>query len=99
MNSVTLAIVISVTVEAVIEYAKTIFNSLQTKKYENLTFYFLSFFLSTLLCFYVGADIYTALGLAKIPAWLGTLLTGLFASRGSSYLRGILLSLTEKPIL
>ena len=42
--------------------------------------------LGVLLCLATGADIYAALGVQFAIPWVGTALTGIFASRGSNYL-------------
>lgn len=44
------------------------------------------FSLGVLLCLAVGADVYSALGVAFAVPWVGTALTGIFASRGSNYI-------------
>ena len=43
-----------------------------------------------LLCFAVGADFYTALGVEFAFPWVGTLLTGIFASRGANFVSDLI---------
>ncbi|MFQ8832859.1 MAG: hypothetical protein ACLR7U_08295 [Ruthenibacterium lactatiformans] len=83
MNMIVLVLMMAVTVEALIEYAKT-FGS-HHRKAGKPRHAGGAVALGVLLCFGVGADFYAALGVNFNVAWLGIALTGVFASRGANY--------------
>lgn len=86
MQTILLAIVMAVTVEALIEYVKQIAKALSSGEVKAAATQVVSILLGVLLCLAVGADVYGALGVAFAVPWVGTVLTGIFASRGSNYL-------------
>lgn len=85
MQMILLAIVMAVTVEALIEYVKQIAKALSSGEAKTAATQVASILLGVLLCLAVGADVYGALGVAFAVPWVGTVLTGIFASRGSNY--------------
>lgn len=85
MQMILLAIVMAVTVEALIEYVKQIAKALGSGEFKAAATQVASILLGVLLCLAVGADVYGALGVAFAVPWVGTVLTGIFASRGSNY--------------
>ena len=85
MQMILLAIVMAVTVEALIEYVKQIVKALSSGEVKAAATQVVSILLGVLLCLAVGADVYGALGVAFAVPWVGTVLTGIFASRGSNY--------------
>lgn len=89
MTTIVLALIAAVVVEALVEYAKTIVNAVATKDYKTAATQLCAIVLSVGVCFAFGADIFSALGITLNVAWLGTLLTGIFASRGSNYISDI----------
>ena len=86
MQMILLAIVMAVTVEALIEYVKQIAKALGSGEVKAAATQVVSILLGVLLCLAVGADVYGALGVAFAVPWVGTLLTGIFACRGSNYI-------------
>ena len=86
MQMILLAIVMAVTVEALIEYVKQIAKALSSGEVKAAATQVVSILLGVLLCLGVGADVYGALGVAFAVPWVGTVLTGIFASRGSNYI-------------
>ena len=86
MQMILLAIVMAVTVEALIEYVKQIARAMSSGEVKAAATQVVSILLGVLLCLAVGADVYGALGVAFAVPWVGTVLTGIFASRGSNYL-------------
>ena len=86
MQMILLAIVMAVTVEALIEYVKQIAKALSSGEDKAAATQVVSILLGVLLCLAVGADVYGALGVAFSVPWVGTVLTGIFASRGSNYI-------------
>lgn len=89
MQTILLAIVMAVTVEALIEYVKQIAKALSSGEIKAAATQVVSILLGVLLCLAVGADVYGALGVAFAVPWVGTVLTGIFASRGSNYISDI----------
>ncbi len=51
---------------------------------------------AVLLCFAAGADLFAVLGVEFAVPWIGTLLTGIFASRGSNYVNDLIGKIREK---
>lgn len=86
MQMILLAVVMAVTVEALIEYVKQIAKALSSGEGKTAATQVASILLGVLLCLAVGADVYGALGVAFAVPWVGTVLTGIFASRGSNYI-------------
>ena len=84
MNMLVLVLMMAVTVEALVEYGKTLGKAILEKQYKTAATQGAAV-LSVLLCFAVGADFYAALGVEFAVPWIGVLLTGIFASRGANY--------------
>jgi len=85
MSIFLLAVVMAVIVEAIIEYGKTIWAAAEKKAYKTVVTQLVAIALSVCLCLAVQADVFAALGINFNVHWLGILLTGIFASRGSNY--------------
>ena len=90
MTTVILALIAAVVVEALVEYGKTIANAVTAKDTKTAATQLCSIVISVGVCFAFGADNFAALGIGIKVAWLGTLLTGIFASRGSNYISDII---------
>ncbi len=86
MNMILLAIVMAITVEGLIEYAKTVGKAVSDGQWKLFATQVASIVIGVLLCLAVGADVYAALGVDFALPWIGTVLTGVFASRGSNYI-------------
>lgn len=86
MSMVVLAVVIAVTVEGLIEYAKSIGKAVEAGEHKTALTQTGAVALGVLLCLAVRADVYGALGVNFAVPWVGTVLTGIFASRGSNYI-------------
>lgn len=80
-----LALAMAVTVEGLIEYIKTVGKAVLAKQWKTAATQGCALALGITLCFAVGADLYAALGVTFALPWVGPLLTGIFASRGSNY--------------
>ena len=85
MNMIVLVLMMAVTVEALVEYAKTFGKAIIEKQWKTAATQAGAVALGVLLCFGVGADFYAALGVNFNVAWIGIALTGIFASRGANY--------------
>lgn len=88
MDMILLAVVLAVTVEGLIEYAKSIGKAVADGQRKTAVTQAAAIALGVALCLATGADIYAALGVqfAAPAPWIGVALTGIFASRGSNYL-------------
>ena len=86
MDMIILAMIMAVTVEGLIEYIKTFGKAFAAKEWKTAITQGCALALGVLLCFAVGVDVYEVLGVTFITPWVGVLLTGIFASRGSNYL-------------
>ena len=86
MTAIVLMFVFAVTVEAVVQYAKTIMDMVTAKDYKTAITQLAALLAAVSLCVLSGADVYGALGVSFGGAgWLGSVLTGVFASRGANY--------------
>ena len=90
MNTIVLVLMMAVTVEALIEYGKTVVKAITAGEAKPAATQLAAVLLSVLLCFAVGADFYTALGVEFAFPWVGTLLTGVFASRGANFVSDLI---------
>lgn len=86
MDMILLAVVLAVTVEGLIEYAKSIGKAVADGQRKTAVTQAAAIALGVALCLATGVDIYAALGVRFAAPWIGTALTGIFASRGSNYL-------------
>ena len=85
MNRTVLVLMMAVTVEALVEYAKTSGKAILEKQWKTAATQAGAVALGVSLCVSAGADFYAALGVSFNAAWLGVALTGVFASRGANY--------------
>lgn len=90
MDMILLALAMAVTVEGLIEYIKTVGRAVLEKAWKTAATQGCALALGVVLCFAVGADLYAALGVNFALPWIGSLLTGIFASRGSNYLSDLI---------
>jgi hypothetical protein len=80
-----LVTVIAVTVEALVEYGKTVVKTWKTEK-ATVALQLTAVVVSVCLCLLIGADVYGALGVRFHAAPVGCILTGIFAARGANFL-------------
>lgn len=85
MDMIVLAIAMAVVVEALIEYAKSIYKAFADGERKTAATQIAAIAVSVALCFAAGADIFAALDVGLNPAAIGTILTGIFCSRGANY--------------
>ena len=90
MQGILLILALAVTVEAVVEYVKSIVKMFTEKDYRTAITPLSAAAIAIALCFAAGADLYAALGLRFAAPWIGTALTGLFASRGANYVSDLI---------
>ena len=91
MTAFILAIILAVTVEALVQYTKTLIDMVTAKDYKTAITQLGALLVAVALCVLAGVDAYAALGVSFGGAeWVGAVLTGVFASRGANYTADIL---------
>ena len=90
MQGILLILALAVTVEAVVDYVKSIVKMFTEKDYRTAITQLSAAAIAIALCFAAGAELYAALGLRFAAPWIGTALTGLFASRGANYVSDLI---------
>jgi uncharacterized membrane protein AbrB (regulator of aidB expression) len=75
----------AVIVEAIVEYGKTIGKAFTSGDVKTAVTQLCAILISTVLCFTAGANLFAVLGIKFGIPWVGTLLTGIFASRGANF--------------
>lgn len=90
MNMILLFLTLAVTVEAIVEYGKTILSACYAGDFKTAVLQLSAVATAILLCVLTGADLYAALGIPFAYPVAGCILTGIFASRGANYASDIL---------
>lgn len=85
MKGTILVIVMAVIVEALVEYGKSLVTACKEGGWKSVILQLIAMVVAILLCFAADANLFTVLGVEFTAPWIGTLLTGVFASRGSNY--------------
>lgn len=87
MQGILLMLVLAVTVEGLVEYVKSV---AEHKEWKTIALQLGAAAVSILLCLASGADLYAALGVKFAVPFVGSILTGIFASRGANYASDII---------
>lgn len=85
MQGLVLTMVVAVTVEALVEYGRSVAHAIGGDK-KALWLQIAAVVVSVGICLMTGADIYGALGIVFYWQPVGTILTGVFTARGANYL-------------
>ena len=93
MDAILLFMTLAITVEGLIEYVKTAC----TKDWRCSLIQVGALVVSIALCLLSGADIYAFLGVSFQVPFVGSILTGIFASRGANYASDMLGKLRSIP--
>jgi|GEM_PF-277862 len=83
---IALSIVMAITVEGLVELGKSIGKAALDGDRKTAATQLAALIISCALCMAAGADVYDALGVSFAVPWLGMVLTGILASRGSNYI-------------
>lgn len=86
MSMIALSIIMAVTVEGLVELGKSIGKAALDGDRKTAATQLAALVVSCALCLAAGADVYAALGVTFAAPWLGMVLTGVLASRGSNYI-------------
>lgn len=86
MSMIALSIIMAVTVEGLVELGKSIGKAVLDGDRKTAATQLAALVVSCALWLAAGADVYAALGVTFAAPWLGMVLTGVLASRGSNYI-------------
>ena len=90
MDKIMLVLMLAVTAEALVEYGKSLVSAFTGKDYKAAVLQLCAAIVSVLLCLLSGADMYAALGVPFSVPVVGTVLTGIFASRGANFVNDLI---------
>ena len=85
MSEIMTILALAVTVEALVEYGKSVGGILTAADRKQALTRLAAAVAGVILCLAAGADLYAAAGLAFGWPWLGAALTGVLISRGANY--------------
>ena len=90
MKGIILVIVLAIIVEALIEYIKSVAKAFTKDAWKTAVTQITAAVIAVVLCLCTGADLFAVLGVEFTAPWIGTVLTGIFASRGSNYVSDLI---------
>ena len=96
MDKIALILMLAITVEALVEYGKSIGKAFADKQARTAITQFCAVAVSIGLCGLAGADLYAAIGVEFSLPWVGRILTGIFASRGANFVSDLVGKLTQR---
>ena len=70
MQTIVLILVLAITVEALIQYGKTILEMLEKKQYKTFATQLAAILISVFICFAAGVDLYALVGVSFTVPWL-----------------------------
>ncbi len=85
MQGIVLTLVMAVTVEALVEYGRTVIELIAGGGKKTALLQGAAVLVSVGLCLMTGADLFGALGICFYWRPIGGVLTGIFAARGANY--------------
>ena len=94
-SGIYLVIMLAIVVEALVEYGKSISVMFTKRQYKTAITQLAAMLCAVMLCLLTGADLFSAVGLTFSLPWAGSVLTSIFASRGSNYVSDIAGSLRK----
>lgn len=90
MKGIALILVLAVIVEALIEYIKSIAKAFTKDAWRTAVTQLTSIVIAVFICLVANANLFAVLGVEFSIPWIGTVLTGVFASRGSNYVSDLI---------
>ena len=96
MEGIALVIVLAITVEAVVEYVKSICTAFAGEGVKSAVLQLAAMVISVALCIASRADLYGYLGVPFAYPIIGVVLTGIFASRGANFFSDLIGKLRGK---
>lgn len=99
MSNLMLVVMLAVIAEGLVEYGKSLVKAVSTRHWKCLITQLCALTVSIVLCFISSTNLFVMIGLQFRWAWVGTLLTGIFASRGANYVNSLISRLegADKP--
>lgn len=85
ISAICLTIVVAILVEGIIEYAKSIAKGIMDGQVKTAVTQIASIVIGVVLCLLCSVDVFASLGITFAYPYVGMILTGVFASRGSNY--------------
>lgn len=85
MENIVLILIMAIVVEALVEYGKTIGKAFTAGEAKTAVTQIMAIVVAVMLCLVANANLFSALGINLGYEWVGVVLTGIFASRGSNY--------------
>jgi hypothetical protein len=89
MEGITLILAISILGEALVEYAKSVYDFFENKEFKKGITQLITILLGVLLAYAFGVDIFVTLGIT-VETTIGTFLTGIIISRGANYVSDLI---------
>lgn len=96
MNEMMTVLALAVTVEALVEYGKSIGRAFMGDGWKKAIPQLAAVALGVALCLTAEADVYVTVGLPFAYPWLGRMLTGILISRGANYVSDFVQKLLRK---
>ncbi len=93
MDDLALVLMLAVTVEALVEYAKSAVQMVVDRTIRCFVIRLAAIAVSVGLCLLAGADLYAVLGVTFRWQPVGCVLTGVFAARGANYVSDLVSAL------
>lgn len=92
--SITIIIAVAILIEALVEYAKTIMKMVEDGEKKTAITQCATIALGILLAFAFNADLFVPIGIT-VNHYVGIILTGIIASRGSNYISDFIKKIGE----
>lgn len=92
--NITVIIAVAILIEALIEYAKTIMKMVESGEKKTAITQCATVVLGILLAFAFNADLFIPIGI-EVNHVVGTIITGIIASRGSNYISDFIKRISE----
>ena len=96
MEGIMTILTLAVTVEALVEYGKSIGRAVLSGAWKQTVSRLSAMIGGVAVCFAANADLFSEMGLAFAWPWLGQLLTGLLISRGANYVSDFMQKIADK---
>ena len=90
MEGITLVIALAIVIEALVEYAKSIGKAFMDGEWKTAVTQLCALAISVAVCFLAQADMFAVIGIEFLWYPLGTVLTGIFASRGANFVSDLI---------
>lgn len=85
ISAILMALMLAVIVEAVVEYGSTIWAMVEQKEHKKAVKQLCAITLGVMFCLAAGVDFFKEIGMTFYVPWVGTILAGIFISRGANY--------------